>query len=95
MQAAHDPISKAINVDLNLLVYLRAPAWQSLSLGDVSIDRALAHVTDVIHSGLEIQTAVLHEDDNHIVCIALGLFTIVGENVLVLAYYERGLGVII
>ena len=92
MQAAHDPISKTINVDLNLFVYLRAPAWKSLSLGDVSIDRILAHVTDVIHSGLEIQAAVLHEDDDHIVCIALGLFTIIGEDVLLLVCYERGSG---
>ena len=95
MQAAHDPISKTINVDLNLFVYLRAPAWKSLSLGDVSIDRILAHVTDVIHSGLEIQAAVLHEDDNHVVSIALCLFTIIGEDVLLLVYHERGSGVII
>ena len=92
MQAAHDPISEAINVDLDLLVYLRAPARKSFSLGDESIDRVLAHVADVIHCRLEIQTAVLHKDHNHVVCIALGLFTIIGEDVLLLVCCESRLG---
>lgn len=92
MQATHDPISKAINVDLNLLVYLRAPARETLSFGDESIDRALAHVADVIYGRLEIQAAVLHKDYNHVVCVALGLLAIVGEDVLLLICYERGLG---
>ena len=91
MQAAHNPISKAMNVDLNLFVYLRAPARNALSLSDESIDRALAHVADVIYGGLEIQTAVLHKDYNHVVRIALGLFAIVGEDVLLFICYERGL----
>ena len=89
MQAAHDPISKPINVDPDLLVYLRAPAWQAFSLSNESIDRTLAHVANVVHRGLEVQTAVLHKDYNHIVRVSLGLFTIIGEDVLLLVY-ERG-----
>lgn len=89
MQATHDPISKPINVDLNLFVYLRTPAWQTFSLSNESIDRTLAHVADVVHRGLEIQTAVLHKDYDHIVCVSLGLFTIIGEDVLSF-FYERG-----
>jgi hypothetical protein len=77
MQAAHDPISKPINVDLNLLIYLRSPAWETLSLSNESIDRALAHVADIVHRGLKVQTAVLHKDYDHIVCVPLGLFTVV------------------
>lgn len=90
MQAAHDPISEAINVDLDLFVYLRTPTREAFSLGNESIDRALAHVADVVHRGLEIQTAVLHQDYNHVVRVALGLFAIIGEDVLSSSsLYER------
>jgi hypothetical protein len=89
MQATHDPISEPINVDLNLLIYLRAPTWQAFSLSNESIDRTLAHIADVVHRGLEVQTTMLHKDYNHIVSVSLGLFTIVGEDVLS-SFYERG-----
>ena len=89
MQAAHDPISKPINVDPDLLVYLRAPARKTSPLRNESIDRALAHVADVVDRGLEVQTAVLHQDHNHIVRVALGLFAIIGEDVLSFVCYER------
>ena len=95
MQTPNDPISKSINVDLNLLIYLRTPSRETFSLSNESIDRALAHVADTVHRRLEIQTAVFHEDYNHVVRIPLRLFAIVGEDVLSLARHERELKVMI
>lgn len=89
MQATHDPISKPINVDLDLFVYLRAPTWQTFSLNNESIDRTLAHFADIVHRGLEVQTAMLHKDCDHIMRVPFRLFTIVGKDVLSLVY-ERG-----
>ena len=89
MQAAHDPISEPINVDLHLLVYLRAPAGQTPPLRYEPIDRALAHVADVVDRGLEVQAAVLHQNHNHVVRVALGLFAVVREDVLSFVRYER------
>jgi hypothetical protein len=42
----------------------------------------LAHISDKVHSGLEVDTFLVHNHGNHIVCIAFRLFDVIGKDVL-------------
>lgn len=78
----NDPILKTLNISGDHVVNLRTPRRDLGLIVTERIDSLLAKVSDVVDCALQGVPVVRHQDDDHVVGIALRLFDVVGEDVL-------------
>ena len=77
-----DPVLKALHVTGNHLVNFRSPRWNLRFIYGECIDGLLTEVPNVVDGALQGEIMVLHEDDDHVVRIASGLFDIIRKDIL-------------
>jgi hypothetical protein len=83
MQWPYNPICKAININGDVPIDLGTPGRK---IGPIVIETVyglLAHRSDEVNSGLEVETLFVHHNGDHIVGVTFGLFNIVWEEVLI------------
>jgi len=68
---------QTLNISSNVLINLRAPRREFFAVLDEGIDSLSAQVTDEIDGALKTVAMVFHEDDDHVVRVATGLFDVI------------------
>ena len=82
VEATDDPVRQTLDINLDLRIDFRTPRWKASPVLGEAVDGFLAEVPNEVYGLLEGHPMVTHHDHDHVVRIAFGLFTIVGEDIL-------------
>ena len=74
---------KAVNVQLNLAVEVRAPRWKRAASKLEGIDGVFAKVTNAVHRFLQRETLLVHDDGDHVMIVTSRLLDVVREDILI------------
>jgi hypothetical protein len=77
MQRPYYPIRESVDIYSDVPIDLGAPGRKVGPIVVETVYGLLAHRSDEINGGLEIETFFIHHNRDHIVGVALGLFDVV------------------